>query len=128
MLGTTAFQYDNILVSPLNGLYVEGSVLVLSWDRINRINAGQAVSLGVYTSKCGVEWCVDSHDYVQFFVKCPVEHDNAVVHWIFDYVLKNSERRYLPSQRLKFRELAAKGDYSAIFQHLKTMLTEFEVE
>lgn len=126
MLGTKAFQYDNIIVTPLNGIYVAGDVLVLSWDRINRSKCGQAVSLGVYDDKCGIEWCVDSHEYVQFFIKCPVDHGDAVVHWVFDYVLRQAERRYLPPQRLKFKELAAQGNYRTIFQHLRTMLTDFE--
>lgn len=128
MLGVRPFQYENILVTPLNGLYVTGDVLILSWDRINRLNPGQAVSLGVYNDKCGVEWCVDTHNYIQFFVRCPKEHDKAVVHWIFDYVLKGSERRHLPPERLKFQALAAAGDYKMIFQHLKNLLAEFQAE
>lgn len=126
LLGVKPFQYQSILVSPLNGLYVSGDVLIMSWDRINKKTPGQAVSLGVYNDKCGIEWSIDSHDYVQIFVKCPVENEKAAAHWIFDYVVKDSERRFLPSQRLKFKELAGKGEYRTIFDHLKTLLSDFE--
>lgn len=127
MLGSEPFQYENILITPLGGKFVKGDALILSWDRINKVVPGQAVSLAVYHEDKGIEWCIDSHNYVQFFVRVDLSHDKAVCHWVFDYVLRDAERKHLPAEKLKLRELAAQGKYQDIFIHLEELLKGYDV-
>jgi len=121
------YQYNNILVVPMGGLYVPGSVLVLSWDRINKPLPGQVTSLGVYNETRGIEWCIDPESFVQEYTACEVGHKKAVCHWIFDYVINDSFRKYIDCDRLKFKDLAAKGEYATIFSYLYEMLNKVNV-